>query len=330
MAISWKNPPPVVVIGGTEDFLVRREIKSALLTAQTSGLRTEYASTDSDVVDILTAAGTFGDPCLIHVNIKDIEPETVKELKANPIDRTGLLLECEGEISSKKYPILDGIHGAFIREHKRPEKQGERVKLGVRFLMHECSTLLGNKEALSEKLAEAIVKVVGVELGVLAFEALKFCSYAKHHELTEITSAIVMSLLRQSDDLDLESLRLALKTRDPGKLALSLYRIKQKSGSTDPTMLLLRGRGGPADLAFQWLLVKKLKTSGKTTTEISSRTGISEWILKQDIIPTIQNWSEQKIKKLLFDLSDCERSIFIGGPSPWIACETALLNSVSQ
>ena len=297
MAISWKNPPPVVVIGGTEDFLVKRETRTALLTAQKSGLRTEFASSDADAVDLITAAGTFGDPCLIHINIKDIDPETVQDIKENPIERTGLLIQCDGAISTKKYPFLDLIHGAYIREHKRPEKNAGRTKLAIRFLRHECATLLGDKEAISEKLASAVVKVVGVELGVVAFEALKFCSLAKYKKQIQIDKTIVTSLLRQSDDLDLDSMRQALKTRNKEKLALSLFRIRQKSGS-DPTMLLLRGKGGPADLAFQWLLVKKLKQSGKSTSEIASRTGISEWILKKDVLPAVKVWPEEKIKKL--------------------------------
>ena len=95
-------------------------------------------------------------------------------------------------------------------------------------------------------------------------------------------------------------------------------------------MLLLRGRGGPADMAFNWLLVSKLISSGKSLSEISTRTGVSEWILKKDIIPVLKIWPEEKIKKLLFGLSDCERAIFKGKPSPWVACECALIESVLQ
>jgi len=240
-----------------------------------------------------------------------------------------LLIQCDGAIDIKKYPFLKDLHGAYIREHKRPEKNSGRLKLGVRFLRHECATLLGNKEAISEPLANAVVKVVGVDLGILAFEALKFSLSAKYKNQVEIDKTIVTSLLKQGSDLDLDSMRQALKNRDQKKLALALFRIRQKSGS-DPTMLLLRGRGGPADLAFQWLLVKKLKKAGKSEKEIASRTGISEWILKKDVIPSAKKWPEEKIKKLLFDLSECERSIFLGAPSPWVACQCALISSTSQ
>lgn len=329
MALSWKNPPPVVVIGGTEEFLVQREIQQALLTAQKSGLRTEKASTDADAIDLITGAGTFGDPCLININIKDLDVETAKDLLENPIDRTGLLVRCDGEFNEKKYPVLSLVHGAYLREHKKPSRKGDQEKLAIRFLRHECGRLLDTKQGISEGLAKAVIKVVGTELGVVAFEASKFCALARYKGIEEVDKEVVTSLLKQSDDLDLDSMRTALKNRDKARLALSLYRIRKKSAG-DPTMLLLRGRGGPADLAFQWLLVKKLQKSGKSSSEISSRTGISEWILKKDVLPAIKNWEEQKIKKLLFDLSDCERGIFSGAPSPWTALECALINAVSQ
>ena len=329
MSISWINPPPIVIIGGTEEYLVHREIQQAIYTAESSGLRTEKADSDSDAIDLLTSAGTFGDPCLIHINIKDLDIETAKDLLGNPIDRTGLLVECRGSLEKKKYPIIDLVHGAYIREHQQPTRKKDREKLAVRFLMHECSRLLGKKSVLNDKLASAIVKVVGVELGLLAFESVKFCSYAKYNGKEIIDKQVVMPLLKHSDDLDLDSLRTALKNRDETKLATSLYRIRKKS-SSDPTMLLLRGRGGPADLAYTWLLVKKLQASGKSLKEISSRTGISDWILKSDTFPTLKRWPEQKIKKLLFGLAECERSIFQGSPSPWTYCETVLLDSVRQ
>ena len=124
-------------------------------------------------------------------------------------------------------------------------------------------------------------------------------------------------------------MRQSLENKDVKGLALSLFRIRKKSTS-DPSMLLLRGRGGPADLAFNWLLVKKLQKAQKSLGEISSRSGISEWILKKDYIPTLKNWEEKKIEKLLFDLSECDRGILLGCPSPWTACETVLLKAVLQ
>lgn len=329
MSLSWANPPPVVLVGGTEEFLVRRELKNAILSAHKSGIRTEFATSDSEAVDILTGAATFGDTCLVHIDAKEVSEQTVQEVLENPVEKVCLLIHCPYEVNPKKFPFIKLLHGAYIREHKRPEKRAGVEKLALRFIMFECGNILGNKTAISEGLAKAIVRVVGTDLGVLSFECLKFCMLAKSQNRNTIEKDDVVSLLKQGDSLDLDSMRQALKNKDVKGLALSLFRIRKKSTS-DPSMLLLRGRGGPADLAFNWLLVKKLQKARKSLAEISSRSGISEWILKKDYVPTLKNWEEKKIEKLLFDLSECDRGILLGCPSPWTACETVLLRSVLQ
>ena len=171
MGLSWKKPPPIVIVGGTETFLVKREIQQALLIAQKSGLRTEVASSDSEAIDLITGAGTFGDPCLILINIKQLNIETAKDLIENPIPKTGLLVRCDGELSEKKFPVIGLVHGAYLRNHQKPSRRGDQEKLAARFLRHECSRLLSVKEGISENLSKAVVKVVGSDLGVVAFEA---------------------------------------------------------------------------------------------------------------------------------------------------------------
>ena len=106
MSLSWANPPPVVLVGGTEEFLVRRELKNAILSAHKSGIRTEFATSDSEAVDILTGASTFGDTCLVHIDAKEVSEQTVQEVLENPVEKVCLLIHCPYEVNPKKFPFI--------------------------------------------------------------------------------------------------------------------------------------------------------------------------------------------------------------------------------
>lgn len=321
---SWKNPPPLVAIGGDEHFLRGREIRKAVLQTVQDGRTVIWAEKDSEVVDALTMAATFGEASLIIIPGGVLEIETAREFKANPTPKTCILLTFDGPFDPEKTPILTEVHGASQVQFIIPKTKKDHKAFVVRFVKAEASEQLGVKEGLSTKLAEAIIGVVGNDLGTLYHELLKITALARSRGAPEIQIEHVKSLIRASTEVNLDGLRDALRRRDGAGVAKEMDRI-YRLAPTEPTMLLLRGRGGPADLALKWLRTAVLLENGAQPSEIASRISSPEWIVTNDLIPGAQRWGSTRLRELVANLAHADRSVKFGAPSPWLALESALL-----
>jgi len=322
--VKWRNPPPVVAIGGTEPYLVGQEIRHAILLTQQTDRTVVWAETDAEVVDALSVADTFGNPCLIIAPLSEVDGDTIREIKANQPKLTGLLLRTDEPLDEKKFPVLSEIHAGFQIQHNIPATKKDQAVVAVRFARAQSDHLLRAKGTLDPKLAEAIVGAVGTDLGTLAFEVSKMTALARSQGVAEVTVEHVRSLIRRSSSVDMEKLRSALKERDTARVAAALDLIR-RSSPTDPVMLLLRAKGGPADLALTWLRAALLLEKGADLEEISARTGTPEWATKRDVIPAARRWGVPALRDLVKNLSRVDRGVLLGSPSPWVSCESALL-----
>lgn len=322
--MSWRNPPACVVLGGDEDLLRGRELQKAILITQQSGRPVIWANSDSEVVDALTSASTFGESCLIVCPLEKVLPETIQDVKKNQPPLTCLLLLHEGELDEKKFPSLAEVHGGFRISHVRPTSKKGLKSLAVRFARKEAEDLLGgNKEALKESLAEALIDAVGTELGVVAFEVQKSAAAARFEGKKLIEPDHIRKLLRASSEIDLAPLREALKTRELRKLSSALERVYRASGG-DPVMLLLRGKGGPADLVVTWLRAALLLKRGCSQGELAQRLGVPDWSIP-DCLAALKVWKISELRKLVRELALVDSSVLRGAPNPWIALQSQLL-----
>lgn len=322
--MSWKKPPPAVVIGGNEAFLREREIRNAILHSCRAGHSIVFADTDSDVVDALTAAGTFGDSSLIIVPAKEVAPETLREHIENPIPKTCILVKAEGQYNEKRFPAVGEVHAAFQVQYNSPGKRWEKQKMAVAFARSEANRFLNLKNTLDAKLAEALVKAVGTDLGTISHELLKMCALARARGDKKVTAVHVRAMVRASTDLNMDPLREALRARNAKRVALEMDRIK-RNGQVDSVMQILRGKGGLADLTLRWLKTSLLVEKGADAEEISARFGISKFIVERDLVPASRRWGSHRLRELVSNLARADRAVKLGAPSPWLACESALL-----
>lgn len=322
--MSWVSPPPAVVIGGTESFLVGREIRQAVRITQKTGRRVVHAATDADAVDALTLASTFGDSCLVLVPLSEVQVETIREVRASQPFRTGLLIHSDQPLDEKKFPVLVEVHGGLQVQHNIPASKKDQAVLAARFIRAESDALLGKKKSLDPPLADAIVGGVGTDLGALSFEIAKMAALARSEGSDTITLTHVRALIRGAAGVDMKKLRDAMMDRDSSKMAAALDRIRRTS-PTDPVMLLLRAKGGPADLALTWLRASLLLDKGASIEEVASRTGVPEWATKRDVVPAARRWGTTALRELVKNLSRVDRGVLLGSPSPWVSCESALL-----
>jgi len=324
--MSWKNPPPVMVIGGTETYLVGREVRNAIRISHQAGLEINHAFSEEEIVDVLTLAGTFGIRTLIITDPKALPNGSVlKEAQESPLKGSCILIVVPGALDEKKFPFLSDVHEGFRLSHMRPTTSKSQMDLGVKFAMHEASSLMGGqKDALDQRHAEALVKSVGSDLGIIANEILKMAALARHEGSSTITLDHIKALVRPSSDIDMEPLRRGLRERNQRRVAGALERM-QRNSVTDLTMFLLRSRGGPADLTLKWLRTAVLLEKGATLEEISARTSTPQWAVEKDLIPAAKKWGSGPLRRLSAALSVADRGVTQGSPSPWAACEVALL-----
>jgi len=321
---SWDKPPLVMAITGNERFLCRRWLHHTTLGAHRAGYEVVHAGSDSDVIDALSMGAAFGQPLLIHVDGKDIDPETVKAHLSDKPPKVCIVMEVDGTVSDKKHPAVALVRKKDHIAYHVPARKQDQETRACKFLAMEAHRLVGSKEGLSPALAKAMVGALGVDLGVLFHEVSKISALVRFRGDSQITADDVRALARGHTGVELQPLRDALALGHTKKMALALSRIRHRSAS-DPTMLLLRARGGPADLAYQWLQVSLLLDRKLSAAEIASRLGSPSWKVERSMIPAAKKWGTRNLVRLVRDLAHADRGVLRGIPAAWVACEAALL-----
>ena len=332
MRRSWQNPPPVVLVAGTETYLRDREVQRAIRAAYIKGREVILAwgdEPDPEVVDAFTSASTFGGEALVVANGTKISPDIVKDQVENPIPGVCLLLLIRGA-AKEKTEAVSLVHGGYRLIYTRPTARKDRNKAAQLFARTEATRLTGSKGALSPKLASSLVQVCGDDLGVLAQEISKASALARYQGEEEISATHLRATIRPSSSIDIGPLASALSLRNGVKVGDAMLRLKTNSPSTPPVMLLLRGRGGPVDLSFRWLQVALLLGEGASATEIASRLNIPVWLVEKQDMSAARRWGVKRLRNLIASLAIVEDGFLKGAPASWVALESALLGACSD
>jgi DNA polymerase III delta subunit len=325
MRVEWGKAPPVLLAAGTEHYIRARWVRHTLLNAYREGFEVVFASSDAEAVAALSMADTFSLPTVILISAEDVEPPTVEgQLARGKKGSSTLLIQCADIPDTKKYPSLMGIPSSRSVAFKWPAKKAEQKRMAERFVLSEAARWMKTERGISPHLAEKVVAVVGSDLGTLSWEVSKASAFARSQEDTEIKADHIRKTLRSSPRADMQPLREALARADSQAVAKALRTIKAKS-PTNPTMLLLRSRGGPADLAYQWLHASVLVEQGCHPSQMATLLGVPEWAVTKTILPAVKRWGREPLKNLVRDLAYADRGILRGVPAPWVACQSALL-----
>jgi hypothetical protein len=322
-AKSWANPHPLMFVGGSEDYLVSREVGRARAAARTFGRRVVRASSASEARDAADESDTFGQPVLLLVEGATTLPMAVVEEFATRTDNAATLVVVhEGEVNPDKFPCPP-VLPLYRLVFNRPASRKDRESAARKFVGEEVARA---KMTVPEQVVEALVSLVGDDLGMLAQEVLKATTLARARNLTVLDAKLFGSVLRPAAEVDLRPVTAALAVRDAVGLTKSLHRLRTASeGSGDPLMLVLKAKGGPADQALAWLQVAHLLDSGVTVEEISSRLSAPKWVVEKDLVPVAKRWGVAALSRLVADLARAEGAVLRGAPSPWNVLVSSLL-----
>lgn len=327
MKKGWGNPPPVVVVGGSESYLRDRELRKAVLAAVATGRDVVECGPNDDPMQTVSYAGTFGMPTLVVVPASQVKASDVAKhmaVKESPIT---LLLKVDGELDEKKFPSIAPVHGAHRISFSKPKTRKAQIKAAVNFARKEADASMQSKDVLPLRLAEALVNAVGTDLGVVSNEVLKFCTLARARGVSPINVDLLKATLHRPSGVDLGPVRNALAASDPVAMMKALDRLKA-GVSGDPVMLLLRASGAPGKLVPLWIQICFLLKGGSTSEEISHRLNIPSWSVQKEV-SAAKRWGSSRLSKLMVSLAKVEEGVLSGAPSPWVSCVSALVDSCS-
>lgn len=326
--MSWLDPPPVLIVSGKEGFLRRRELQKAVMGANRSGRRVEYiqAKETSQLSRIMASGSVLFKSktlCIVH-DADSVDAELVLRHQRRGSNKVSLVLHQEGDLKKKgslariaaEIPKGVNIHFKEIKQYKRDE-------YAVDFLVGEGRAA---KVRLSQKMATAMVRAAGNDLGILSFEFQKVAALLSARGEKEVQAAHLRQTLSTLSQVGAFAVTDALGAMHAKSLARSMTTMR-RTHVGDPTMkacaLISRN-------ITQWLHAAALLSQNAEVEEIASRLQLHPYICKTKVVPVAKNWGEKHLAKLLTSLAEIERGVRSGHINSWVELECVLIESLRR
>lgn len=330
---QWENPPPVVVLSGDDDFLRSRELKEAVSVSDAIGRSVEYLDgADHDGLStLLSSSGVFFKEDLLVV------VESPEKVDSNIVLRhfnsgqsdVVVVLHKKGVLKKKEKSglatVVASIPDRFVARFEKP-KPWEEEDRAVGFCLQESRK---NKIELSERLALALVRNVGKDLGILSFEIAKLARYLQASGDREVSVDHIKKTLGAFSDLGPKPIVDALEKFDRKKTAKAFANMRRThagalSGAT------LKATAFISNAATRWLHVASLLKEGAELQEIATRVGVHPFVVRNSLLPVAKRWGKDRLVQLIRSVALVERSVRSGYAHPWVYLESIVLESMSN
>lgn len=333
---TWKTFPGAVVVSGDHDFLRMREINTAISSAKKSGRRVVHLSAGDSVGLQEVCSGSFL-----------FSSETLVVVESVATSKRGTKSEEEDSWSDEDVELVVGnaehkggvsilIHHARVVNPKtfagkvvaRIPKNGHLVfvapkaweakEAATRFLQAEVSR---RGKTISESLAEAVVTLVGPDLGPLFFEAQKVCLLLDARGRTEVQQADLTGLVASFGTGDWGPLKEALGARNMKATLRALTELQggPAGDSVMATCVIL------AREVTKWTHAASLLEAGLGKEEIAARMQMKPFVLEKFVLPKAQRWGKAALVDLLRGIVGVQAGVKKGHQDPWTELEAVLV-----
>jgi DNA polymerase III delta subunit len=326
---QWRNPPPVVILSGDHDYLRQREVREAVNVADRCGRSVEYLKgTDrGEISRLLSSTGMFFEEEVLVVvdDPENIDADLVIKHHESGDNDTVLVLHQKGAIKAKTNlaKVVKALPDRFVAKFEKP-KPWEAAEHAANYCSNEARKL-GIR--LDVPLAMAIVQHAGSDLGVLSFEARKLAFLLGSTGEKEVKGSHVKKTIASFSELGPKPVVEALEKRDLAATSNALINMRRThAGNVGGATLLACAWIGRS--ATTWLQVSALLQEGYKLGEISSRTGLHEFVLRKTHLPVSRRWGKGRLTSLVKSIAKVERAVRSGHVSPWIELECALFRSL--
>lgn len=326
---QWKEPPPVVIISGNEDFLRQREVQEAISVANTVGRSVEVVQgTDADgISQIVSSSGVlFQEDVLVVVEEPDdISMEMVLEHHESGNSSICLLLHYVGLIKAKSNlgKIAAELPKRLVARFEKP-KPWQETEYALDFLNKETKRL---GISLPSPLATFLLQHVGVDLGMLSFELQKLAWLLAGEGKTEVKVEHLRGTIAAFTELGPKPVVDALEVRDLARTASALTNMR-RTHSGQLSNATMRACAFIGRSATSWLHAACLLKKGRSTDEIAAALGQPPFVASRSTVPAARRWGEDKLLTLIRDVACAERAVKSGHVSAWVELESALLRAL--
>lgn len=316
MSKALRENPPVLIVGGSDEFQRRRFVAQVIARRRSEGCSiVPVDGKESDALDgVFSTAMMFGTRTLCVVsNPEKLHPPFVAEHMRSPDPLVTLLLVTESDkLTGPVFePVPDGLRRVFtLPQFFKMEEYA------TKFVLNEV------KErgcSIDANLARSLVRKVGTNLGVLFFEVQKASMLVVSGEITaEALRSTVAPLL----EVDGSSITDALGMRDGRRLALEMHKYRSSRGS-DPTIELCGRVLTPA--LTRWMQAAHLHDAGMSAGAAAGSVGANAWYWEHKVLPFALQWGVGGCARLIRAIARAQVAVFQGAINPWALLETSLL-----
>jgi DNA polymerase III delta subunit len=312
-----KNPP-VLVVAGTDEFQRRRLVRKVTSTRAREGWNVlpVDAGVSGDVEESLASTSLFGANTLLVVSrAEKLAPSLLRSQLDDPDPSVVLLLVTDAD---KLVPPLDSVPKALVKTFSLPAfyKMEEHASA---FCVEEAKS---HKRELAPSLATALVRKVGTDLGVLAFEIQKAVLYSTGSDkLTADHFRVTVAPLLESDGSAIAD-ALAAQNR---KMFLSEMDRFRKAKGGDPTVELCGRVISPTVL--RWLQAAHLHASGLSPQAAAGSVGANPWFWEHKVLPAALRWKVSGCAQIIRVVASAQEATFRGSVSPWGVLEAGMIRA---
>lgn len=326
--MSWLNPPPVVVVAGSEDFLRRRELQKAVLGTARNGRQLEHVQGQDKqhLSRVLAQANPLFKTKILAIihNADKVDPATVIRHHERGSNRVSLVLDHEGDLKKKGSvaKVVDKLPPKLVINFPEP-KPWDRDSIAAKFVLKEAKAF---KIDIPEKIAQALVSAAGNDLGVLYFETKKLAALMSFEGVREVSAAHLRQTLSTLSQVGGTAIIEALAIAHAKRLVRAMASTKS-THLGDPTMKVT------ALLAYnvsQWLHAAALLKQGADEDEIALRIKVHPYVCKSKVLPPAKKWGEESLVRVLISIAAVERGVRSGHVSPWLELEASLLQAIRR
>lgn len=314
----------MVVVSGSHDFLVRREIQKAVAAANATGRKVAHLDASlGEVEDFLSGSLFFQEPTTAVVsNPEKLSPSVLEAHVKDKKSLTSLVLVYPKDFTLKSEfgELLEPVP----KKHRLAFKQPAPYKLEEQAVAFVSSEVERWGKTITPALASSLVQKVGTDLGVLSYEVMKAVLYANALGQGELLPDIVRGTLSSIGGADLPRLMEALGAGSLKATTRCLVQIREASAQ-DPTLQVTAWVG---NTATQWLHISDLLSRDADEQEIASRVGVHPYILKKSLLAPAKRWGSSRLVSLVRSVAGVERAVRSGYVSPWTQLEVVLLSAV--
>ena len=311
--------PPILVAAGTDDYRRRRCVQGIIKKARGDHMDVmNVTGLESAAVEsLLGSAGILFDNntlCVVSGSTEKFSKALLESHSKESDPSVTILMVYETD----KVPIADMVPKSSIRVFTLPAFY-KMEDYAVEFVRDELRGY-----AIDPRLILALVRKVGQDLGVLAFEAQKARTLADAKGVKEITSDTLKATMAPLAESDGSGILIPLGAKNKKLLMGELNRYYVSKG-TDPTVELCGRTLSPTIL--KWLQASHLQASGISPSSAAGRVGSNPWYWEHKILPPALNWGVDGCRNLLKIVAASQVLVFSGAVKPWVVLESGLIRA---